>query len=95
MIPVRLRVVALPSGSRPTRNERFSVQVASFTSEYRAAVLRDILDQGWRGTHVEPAEAGGQTLYQVRVGTYSSRREARRQAFRLGAVGYPVIVIEE
>jgi hypothetical protein len=31
----------------------------------------------------------------VRVRTYSSRREARRQALRLAAAGYPVIVMEE
>ena len=47
VIPVRLRVVALP-GSPPTTTSRgFSIQVASFSSEYRALILRDILAPAW------------------------------------------------
>lgn len=95
VIPVRLRVVALPGSTLWTRSGSFSVHVASFTSEYRAQVLKDILEQAWAGAYVQRAEAGGQTFYRVRVGTYSTRREARRQALRLAAAGYPVIVMEE
>ena len=95
VIPVRLRVVA-PPGSPPTTGSRgFSIQVASFTLEYRATVLKDILDRAWAGAHVQRVEAADQSFYRVRVGTYSSRREARRLALRLAAAGYPVIVMEE
>ncbi len=95
VIPVRFRVVAL-RGSAPTTGSRgFSIQVASFTSEYRATVLKDVLDRAWAGAHVQRVEAADQSFYQVRVGTYSSRREARRMALRLAAAGYPVIVTEE
>lgn len=95
VIPVRLRVIALPGSTLWTGSGSLSVHVASFTSEYRAQVLKEILEQAWAGAYVQRAEAGGQTFYRVRVGTYSTRREARRQALRLAAAGYPVIVMEE
>jgi len=95
VIPVRLRVVALAGSSPRTRSGTFSIEVAAFTSEYRALVLKDILDGAWGGAHVQRAEAGGHTFYRVRVGSYSTRREARRLALRLAAAGYHVIVTEE
>jgi len=95
VIPVRFRVVALPGSPPATGSRGFSIQVASFTSEYRATVLKDILDRAWAGAHVQRVEAADQSFYQVRVGTYSSRREARRLALRLAASGYPVVVMEE
>lgn len=95
VIPVRLRIVAVP-GPPPTAGSRaFAIQVAAFTSEYRATVLKDILDRGWAGAHVQRVEAADRSFYQVRVGPYSSRREARRLALRLAAAGYPVVVMEE
>ena len=95
VLPVRLRVVGLP-GSRPRGpGGAFSVEVASFMSDYRAQVLKDILDRGWCGAHVQRSEAAEKTFYRVRVGTYSTRREARRVALRLAAAGYPVVVMEE
>ena len=95
VIPVRLRVVALPGAPPTAGSASFSIQVASFTSEYRATILKGILDRAWAGAHVQRVEAADQSFYQVRVGTYSSRREARRLALRLAASGYPVIVTEE
>ena len=95
VMPVRLRVATLPPSPPRTPSGSFSIQVASFTSEYRAAVLKDILAPAWLSTYVQRGEAGGQTLYRVRVGTYSTRREARRLALRLAAAGYPVVVMEE
>ena len=95
VIPVRLRVVAFPGMPSSPRSGSFSVQVAAFTSEYRALVLKEILDGAWAGTHIQRVEAGGQAFYQVRVGTYATRREARRVALRLAVAGYPVIVVED
>ncbi len=95
VLPVRLRAVGLPGSPPRVRGGAFSVEVAAFTSEYRAQVLKDILDRGWRGAHVQRSEAAEQTFYRVRVGTYSTRREARRLALRLAASGYPVVVMEE
>ncbi len=95
VIPVRLRVVAIPGMPSGPRSGSFSVQVAAFTSEYRALVLKGILAGAWAGAHIQRAEAGGPAVYQVRVGTYSTRREARRVALRLAAAGYPVTVVED
>ncbi len=95
VLPVRLRVAGLPGSPPRVRGGAFTVEVAAFTSEYRAQVLKDILDQAWRGAHVQRSEVAEQTFFRVRVGTYSTRREARRLALRLAASGYPVVVMEE
>jgi len=95
VIPVRLRVIGLPGSTVRTQSGAFSVQVAAFTSEHRAAVLKDMLDRAWADTYVQRAEVGGQTVYRVRVGTYATRREAHRVAQHLAAAGYEVIVMEE
>ena len=94
VIPVRLRVIALPSSTPETRSGFFSVQVASFTSEYRATALKDELDRAWTGTSVQRVEVGGRTFYRVRVGK-NTRLEAQHLAQRLAAAGYTVIVLEE
>jgi rare lipoprotein A len=95
VLPVRLRVAGLPGSPPRLRSGAFTVEVAAFTSEYRAQVLKDILDRAWRGAHVQRSEAAEQTFYRVRVGMYSTLREARRVALRLAAAGYPVVVMEE
>lgn len=95
VLPIRLRVAGLPGSPPRVRGGAFTVEVAAFTSEYRAQVLKDILDQAWRGAHVQRSEAAEQTFYRVRVGMYSTRGEARRVALRLAAAGYPVVVMEE
>lgn len=95
VIPVRLRVIAL-SGSRPrARSGGFSVQVASFTSEYRADVLRRELEQAWTEIYVQRADVGGRAVYRVRVGKYATRTEAQRLAQRLAGAGYQVVVMED
>jgi len=95
VLPVRVRVIALPGSPPRVRGGAFSVEVASFTSEYRAQVLKDILEPAWADARIQRAEAAELTFYRVRVGAYSTRREARRLALRLAASGYPVVVMEE
>jgi len=95
VIPVRLRVIGLPDSAPRAQSGTFSVQVASFTSEYRATVLKDILARTWADTSIQRAEIGGQVFYRVRVGKYAARPEAQRLAQRLAAAGYEVIVIGE
>ncbi len=95
VIPVRLHVIALPGSTRTTRGGSFTVQVASFTSEQRAGVLRGVLAEEWSDSYVHRAEVGGQTFYRVRIGKYATRQEARALAQRLAAGGYTVIVMEE
>ena len=94
-IPVRLRVVALPGSTAEIRRGFFTVQVAAFSSEDRAAMLKGVLDRDWAETYVQRAEMGGRTLYRVRVGKAVTRGEAQRLAQRLAAAGYDVIVVGE
>ncbi len=95
VLPVRVRVIALPGSPPRAHGRAFSIEVASFTSEYRAQVLKEILEPAWRDARVQRAEAAELTVYRVRVGVYATRREARRLALRLAASGYPVVVMEE
>ena len=94
-IPVRLRVVALPGSTAEIPRGFFTVQVAAFTSEDRATLLKGLLDRDWAETYVQRAEIGGRTLYRVRVGKAVTRGEAQRLAQRLAAAGYDVIVVGE
>ncbi|MBI3031459.1 MAG: septal ring lytic transglycosylase RlpA family protein [Candidatus Rokubacteria bacterium] len=94
-IPVRLRVVALPGSTAEIRRGFFTVQVAAFTSEDRATLLKGVLDRDGAATYVQRAEIGGRTLYRVRVGKAVTRGEAQRLAQRLAAAGYDVIVVGE
>lgn len=95
VIPVRLRVIGLSGSPLRARSGSFSVQVASFTSEHRADVLRRELEQAWAATYVQRADVGGRAVYRVRVGKYATRAEALRLAQRLAAAGYEVVVMEE
>lgn len=93
--PEGQRVTALRGSMRRTRTSTFSVQVASFTSEQRASVLKDILDQTWQETYVQRVEVGGWAVFRVRVGHYATRQQAREAAQRLASAGYRVLVVEE
>ncbi len=95
VIPVRLRVIALPGSTPGTRRGAFAVQVASFTTEDRAVAVKTELERTWADTYVQPAEVGGQAVYRVRVGHYATRAEAYRLAQRLAALGWQVIVLQE
>ena len=97
VIPVRLRVVALPGGAAPAAAARgtFAVQVAAFTSEARAGALRERLEGAWPGARVERAEVPGRTLWRVRVGRYATRAEAAAAAARLAAAGFAALVTAE
>ena len=96
VIPVRLRVIALASGSsRVAAGGAFTVQVAAFTSEDRASALRERLERVWPAARVQRAEVAGRTLWRVRVGPYATREEAERQARRLAGAGYDALVTGE
>ena len=74
--------------------EGWSVQLAAYSSEAPALALRDSLARTWPDTRVQRAEVGGRQVWRVRVGNFSSRREADEAGKRLAASGYRVIVVE-
>lgn len=95
VIPVRVRVIRLPGAPGSTASKTFAVQIASFTSEYRAQLLAGEIRRTWPEVYVQPSSAGGQTIYRVRVGRYPTRSEAERRARRLAGGSYDVIVVGE
>jgi rare lipoprotein A len=97
VIPVRLRVVALPGSHGPGRQASgngFTVQVGAFTSRSRAETLRDTVARGGEEATVGEIVLAGETYYRVRVGTYPDRGPAQAAARRLAEQGYPAVVVE-
>jgi rare lipoprotein A len=94
VIPVRLRVVALPEPTAAPGGGAFAVQVGAFSSRRSADRLRQTLgDQGFPAL-VEPALVAGSTVYRVRVGGYPDRGAAEAAAGRLAERGYSTLVVE-
>jgi rare lipoprotein A len=93
VIPVRLRVIALP-GRSPAGGASFSVQLGAFTARARAESLRDSANRDGSEATVVETVVGGETFYRVRVGAYADRPAAERAAQRIAARGYRVLVVE-
>ena len=94
-IPVRLRVVAIPTLRSVSREPTFTVQVGAFVAEDHAVALRrELTDAGAEAT-VERAEVGDRAFYRVRVGHFATRAEARERARHLATQGHAVLVTEE
>jgi rare lipoprotein A len=92
VIPVRLRVIALPGTRRVTGDSGFTLQVGSFTSRARAEALRDAV--GGNATIAETPVAET-TLYRVQVGSYPDRPQARVAAQDLTSRGFQVIIVDQ
>src|SRR6266545_7116555 len=93
VIPVRLRVIALP-GSGPAGGPGFSVQLGAFTGRARAESLRDAAHRDGSEATILETVVGGETFYRVRVGAYPDRAAAQRAAQQLAARGYRALVVE-
>jgi rare lipoprotein A len=95
LVPVALRVGDVPrasSGALP--RAPFAVQVGAFAVRARADDVRDALARHGEAATVSEVDAGGETLYRVRLGPYADRPAARVAAERLAARGYTTIVID-
>ena len=91
LIPVRLRVIALPGPRAAAGDGGFTLQVGSFTSRAREEALRDAV--GGKATIAETTIADA-TLYRVQVGSYPDRPQARAAAQDLASRGFQVIVVD-
>ena len=91
IIPVRVRVIALPGPKAAAGDGGFTLQVGSLTSRARAEALRDAV--GGNATIAETPVAGT-TLYRVHVGSYPDRPQARAAAQDLVSRGFQVIVVD-
>jgi rare lipoprotein A len=94
VIPVRVRVIALPGSKAFTSSGGgggFTVQAGSFTSRARAEALRDAIGGS---AAIAEATVAGQVLYRVRIGAYADRAEANATAQSLVARGFPAIIVD-
>jgi rare lipoprotein A len=94
VIPVRLRVIALPGGASPSAGAGFTVQVGAFTARARAEALREDLRRDGAEGAIAETVVGGETFYRVRVGAYPDRSHAQAAAQNLAARGYRALVVE-
>lgn len=99
VIPVRLRVMALPDGSSVTGpalgGSAFSVQLGAFVGRARADSLREVVERDGSPASVSEGVVAGQTFYRVRIGPYPDRVAAETGAQRLAARGYFSVVVSE
>ena len=91
VVPVRVRLSQAPQGGLSP--PRYSVQVASFTSEASAQVLKAELEGKVQGVHLVRAFVNGETYYRVRVGSFALRAEAQATAELLAGLGYRVLIM--
>jgi len=90
VIPVRLRVIALPGPGATTDGDvGFTVQVGSFTSRARAESLRDSVGGD---AAISEATVAGETLYRVRLGPFPTRTQATSAAQSLGSRGFSTLI---
>jgi rare lipoprotein A len=89
LIPVRVRVLALPARSS-TGDGAYTVQIGAFTTRARAEALRDSVN----GATIAETAVGGETVYRVRIGAYADRPQATAAARDLATRGYQALVVE-
>ena len=94
VIPVRLRVIALPGAVSPSAGAGFTVQVGAFTARARAEALREALRRDGAEATVAETVVAGEAFYRVRVGAYPDRAGARAEAQKLAVRGYRALVVE-
>jgi rare lipoprotein A len=92
IIPVRVRVIALPGTRAAAGDGGFTLQVGAFTSRARAEALREAV--GANATIAETTVAGA-TLYRVHVGSYPDRTQARAATQDLTSRGFQVIIVDQ
>jgi len=101
VIPVKIRVIALPGGDGPpatastVSSAGFSVQLGAFTSRARADRLREAVDRDGGQATVSEAVVRGETLYRVRMGPYPDQVAAQAAARRLAGQGYLTVVVPD
>lgn len=95
-VRVKVEVVSTPS----TRNTNifdalYTIQVGSFSDRGNAVVLKEKLDSDYDDVRVESIRVSGDDYYRVRVGRYSDRKDAERDASKLRRDGHRGRIIIE
>jgi rare lipoprotein A len=92
--PVRLRVVAAPTGAVMPMFT-FTVQVGAFSAETGAADLRRALVEAGFEADVVRGESNGQPVYRVRSGRFAARPDAEAHAARIARHGYRTLILAD
>lgn len=96
VVKVKVEVVSSPS-SRTSNyfDPEYTVQVASYRDRAQATSVKGRLDVEYGDVRVESIKVKGDTYYRVRIGRYSSKRDAEKAASKLRKKGYTTRVILE
>lgn len=72
----------------------FTVQVGSFSSKANAEILYNTLAGKYENVSIEEFSTTSSTYWRVRVGKFSTREEAQKEAEKLSNAGYTVFISE-
>ena len=76
-----------PGPGEPSSRSRYTVQVGAYRARQPAEILRSSLVAAGHDAHVVAIDAPGGVRYRVRVGSFSTREDAREAADRLASAG--------
>ena len=71
---------------------RFTLQVGSFTDEFKARSLADRLRRDFEDVHIATVETPTQKYHRVRIGRFDTRESAMGVAQTLSKMGYQVLL---
>ncbi len=92
VVPVRLEVI--PDLSPDPSQQKFCVQVGSFSEKSNASALKNKLKQNHPSAYISRCSTSRQTFYRVRIKA-DNRDRAIDLARRLQGEGYRVLILEE
>lgn len=96
IVKVKVEVMSTPSSRTGSYfDPNYTVQVGSFRDRASAAQVKRKLDIEYQEVRVENIKVGSDDFYRVRVGRYSSERDAKKVASELRRRGYGGNVILE
>ena len=89
---VRVEVLSAPT---PRLAVLYAVQVGSYTDADKASALKQALTQHFSSVYISPLSSGRFRYYQVRLGPFTERAQAERQARSAARAGLQNVVVEE
>ena len=89
---VRIEVLSAPT---PRLAVLYAAQVGSYTDADKASNLKQALTQHFPSVYISPLSSGRFRYYQVRLGPFTERVQAERQARSAARAGLQSVVVEE
>jgi rare lipoprotein A len=89
---VRIGVLSAPT---PRLAVLYAVQVGSYTNADKASGLKQALTPHFSSVYISPLSSGRFRYYQVRLGPFTERAQAERQARSVSRAGLQSVVVEE